>query len=117
MRYFFSHIVDIQSIHLRLQDLDLDDSEKSHLVNLAHDTLHYEIINAILSELSAEDKKIFLRQMTMDDHAELWRFLNKKVDKVEEKIKQVAQDVVDELHVDIEESKKLEDKIKKDSSK
>lgn len=110
MRYFFSHLVDIQSIHLKLQDLDLNDEEKSHLVNIAYDTLHYEIINAILSELSQEDKKIFLRQMTMVDHASLWRFLNKKVDKVEEKIKQVAQDVIDELHVDIEESKKLKAK-------
>lgn len=110
MRYFFSHLVDIQTIHLKLQDLDLSDEEKSHLVNLAHDTLHYEIINAILSELSQEDKKIFLRQMTMVDHASLWRFLNKKVDKVEEKIKQIAQDVVLELHVDIEESKKFKAK-------
>lgn len=109
-RYFFSHLIDIQTIHLKLQDLDLEDEEKSELVNLAHDTLHFEIINAILSELSEEDKKIFLRQMTMNDHASLWRFLNKKVDKVEEKIKQVAQDVVDELHVDIEESKKLKAK-------
>jgi len=110
MRYFFSHLVDIQTIHLKLQDLDLEDEEKSYLVNIAHDTLHYEIINAILSELSEEDKKVFLRQMSMGDHAEIWRFLNKKVNKVEEKIKQVAQDVVDELHVDIEESKNLNKK-------
>lgn len=110
MRYFFSHLVDIQTIHLKLQDLDLEDEEKSHLVNIAHDTLHYEIINAILSELSEEDKKIFLRQLTMSDHAGIWRFLNKKVDNIEEKIKQVAQDVVDEMHVDIEESKKIKAK-------
>lgn len=83
----------------------MTDEEKTELVNLAHDRLHYVIINAVLSELSEEDKKIFLRQMTMNDHASLWRFLNKKVDKVEQKIKQVAQDVIDELHVDIEESK------------
>jgi hypothetical protein len=36
--------------------------------------------------------------------------LNKKVDNIEEKIKQVAQDVVDEMHVDIEESKKIKAK-------
>lgn len=109
-RYFFSHLVDIQSIHLKLSDLDLEDEEKTELVQLAYDTLHYEIINAILSELSQADKKIFLRQMTMNDHHGIWRFLNKKVDHIEDKIKQIAADVVVELHVDIEESKKLKAK-------
>jgi hypothetical protein len=109
-RYFFSHLVDIQTIHLKLQDLDLNDEEKSELVNLAHDTLHYEILNAVLAELSDDDKKIFLRQMTMSDHASLWRFLNKKVDNIESKIKQIADDVIEEMHGDIEESKKIEKK-------
>ncbi|MDP3941382.1 MAG: hypothetical protein Q8Q49_03680 [bacterium] len=106
-RYFFSHLVSIQSIHLKLQDLDLEDEEKSELVNLANDTLHYEIINKVLSELSREDKKIFLRQMTMNDHPGIWRFLNKKIDKIEEKIQKMTDDVVSQLHKDIEESKKL----------
>lgn len=105
-RYFFSHLVNIQTIHLKLQDLDLEDEEKSELVNLAHDTLHYEIINAVLSQLSKEDKKIFLRQMTMDDHPALWRFLNKKIDKIEEKIQKMTDDVVSQMHADIEEAKK-----------
>ncbi len=109
-RYFFSHLVDIQSIHLKLLDLDLEDEEKTELVQLAHDTLHYEIINAILSELSQADKKIFLRQMTLDDQHAIWRFLNKKVANIEGKIKQITDDVVLELHADIQESKKLKEK-------
>ena len=106
-KYFFSHLIDIQTIHIELQALELSDEEKTELVRLAHDTLHYAVLHAVLSELSEEDKKLFLRQMVHSDHASLWRFLNKKVRGIEERVKKVAEETAMEFRKDITESRKL----------
>jgi hypothetical protein len=104
--YFFSHLIDIKAMHIKLQMLDLSEEERAELLKLAHDTIQYAIVQTILSELSHEDKKIFLRQLHLADHAGMWRFLNRKVKNIEEKVKQVAEEFLKEFHKDIEEAKK-----------
>ncbi len=103
---FYSHLVKTDNLKLALQSLDLDDKEYKHVEMLIESTIHHEIIDAILSELSEEDKKIFLKHLASDNNEKVWEYLMTKVDSVEEKIKKSAESLKKELYKDIEKSKK-----------
>lgn len=105
-KHFYSHIVKTDSIALRLQYLDLTEEERVHLLGLIDSSLHHAILDAVLSELPEQDKKKFLEHLTHYHHDDLWKFLNARVDNIEEKIKKVADSLHEELHNDINESKK-----------
>ena len=104
-KYFYSHLVDTETIAVRLQYLDLSDEERAHLLGLIDSTLHHAILDAVLSELSERDKKKFLEHLSTGKHDRLWGFLNGKVDNIEDKVKKAADDLSDELHKDIDEAK------------
>ena|SRR3989344_2440612 len=107
MKKFYSHIIEMESVFVELDKMDLEDYERVHLAKLIDSNLHNSILEVILSELSEEDKYIFLKYLSKDKHDKLWEHLNSKVDNIEEKIKKVAEDLKVELHKDIEESKKI----------
>lgn len=102
---FYSHIIETDSLLVALNDLELEEKEREHIVLLIESTLHHAIVDAILSELSEEDKKIFLEHVSCDDHEKVWNHLMDKVDHIEDKIKQAAESITKELHRDIEETK------------
>jgi|SRR3989344_4949878 len=104
-KYFFSHLIEIESITLELDKLDLTSGQKIHLANLIDSSLHHTILDAVLSELSKEDKKLFLKYIHENDHNKIWQFLNEKVENIEEKIKKAANGLVDEMHKDIKKIK------------
>ncbi len=105
-KYFYSHVVETSSISLALADMDLTKEERKHLIDLAQENLHHAILEAVLSELSEKDKQEFLVLLASDEHDKIWKLLSERVDHIEDKIKQTAQDLKKELHNDIEESKK-----------
>ncbi|TSC86321.1 MAG: Uncharacterized protein G01um10147_933 [Microgenomates group bacterium Gr01-1014_7] len=114
MKYFYSHLIKIDSIIPSLDKIDLSDEEKLHLANLLDSSLHHTILDAILSELSDSDKRVFIRHVTEEMHDEqssssskIWKFLNEKIYGVEDKIKKAAEDLKTELHDDIKEAHKL----------
>lgn len=100
-KYFFSHLVEIESLTLELDKLDLTSEQKIHLARLVDSSLHHTILDAVLSELSDEDKKLFLKYIHENDHKKTWQFLNEKVENIEEKIKKAADGLVAEMHKDI----------------
>lgn len=104
-KHFYSHIVEIDSLTIKLDELDLSIGEKNHLIELMHSNLHHTIIDAILSELNSNDKKHFLHVLSSENHDEIWKFLNTKVGDIEEKIKKAAESLKQELHEDIKEAK------------
>jgi len=106
MKHFYSHLVSIESVHIELSYLDMSDEEQKHLSDLSESNLHHMILNAVLSELSHEDKKVFLRQFHLDDHTGIWRFLNKKSNNIEKLIKKTGEEFIKKLHEDIQEAKK-----------
>lgn len=106
MKYFYSHLIEIESVISELDKLDLSEEEKIHLAGLIDSSLHHTVLDAILSELSEGDKRVFLQHVHEDDHGKIWQFLTEKVDKIEEKIKKAAEDLKIELHEDIKEAKK-----------
>lgn len=103
---FYDHIVKSDSVICELENLNLDSKERKHLESLIESTVHHEIIDAILSELSQKDKKIFLQHLSSENHEKIWEHLMNKVDTIEEKIKKAAEDLKKKLHKDIEDTKK-----------
>ena len=106
IRHFYSHIIETESITLELEDLNLSSEEKSHLIELMESSIHYKVMDTVLSELSDEDKKTVLSHVHAKKHEEIWKLLYKKIDKVEDKIKKAAGGVKKELLRDIKEVKK-----------
>lgn len=106
MKYFYSHILQIESIIMELDKMDLSLEERMHLASLIDSSLHHTILDAILSELSDEDKRAFLHHLKENDHEKIWKFLTEKVDNIEDKIKKAADDLKDELHEDLKEAKR-----------
>lgn len=89
------------SITVALGDMELTKEERLHLLSLAESNVHHAIIDAVLSELSDNDKRKFIEHLNSDNHDEIWKLLNSKVENVEEKIKKAAEDIKKELHKDI----------------
>ena len=105
MKHFYSELIEIQSIIIELDNMNLSDKEKTHLAHLFDSTLHHTILDAVLSELSPEDKEKFLEHLSKEENDKIWELLNSKVDNIEEKIKKTAEDLKKEMHKDIKESK------------
>lgn len=103
-RIFYSHIVEVQTVIEELERMDLSKEEKMHLATLVDSSLNHVVLDAILSQLNEEDKKIFLKHLLDEDHEKLWTHLNDKVENIEEKIKKSAEEFKKELHKDIKEA-------------
>ena len=106
-KHFYSHIVETATLSVELGEMDLSKEERRHLIELAENNIHHAILDAILSELSEENKKIFLSHLAKEEHDKVWEHLRKNIDKIEEKIKKTAEDLKKELHNDIKEIKNV----------
>ena len=105
-QHFYSHIVETSSVSLALGDMDLTPEERKHLLDLVDHNLHHAILDSVLSELSDKDKQEFLELLAKDENDKVWELLTSRVDHIEDKIKQTADDLKDEIHKDIKESNK-----------
>lgn len=105
-KHFYSHIVEADSLVIEINKLSLAEHERAHLLSLVDSNLHHAVLDAILSELGEEDKRIFLMHLAKEDNDKIWAHLNSRVDKIEEKIKNAAEDLKEELHEDIKKVKK-----------
>lgn len=103
-QFFYSHLIQIESVITELDALDLAPEQKNHLANLIDSSLHNTILDAVLSELSLSDKRVFLNHLKEDDHSKIWQFLNVKIDNIEEKVKKAADDLKVELRQDLKEA-------------
>lgn len=104
--YFYTHLIEVESIIVELDKMGLTDKQKSHLASLVDSSLHQVVLDTIFSELSDADKKVFMQHLDNRDHEKIWRFLMEKVDRVEDKIKKAAEDLKKELHQDLRKAKK-----------
>lgn len=106
MKYFYSHLIEIDSIILELDKMNLNEEEKLHLAQVVDSTIHHTILDALLSELSESDKKVFIKHLNSGNHDRIWEFLNDKIEGLEDKIKKAAEDLKKELHRDLREAHK-----------
>lgn len=105
-KQFYSKVTQIETLKVELEDLNLTQEEKAHLSRLIDASLHNTILDLILSELSEEDKRVFLDHLVTDDHTKIWQHLNKNIEGVEKKIRKAADELHKELKRDIHEVKK-----------
>lgn len=104
-KHFYSHLVSIESVHVEISYLEMTDDQKKELLDIAESTMHHTILDTVLSALSEEERRVFLRQVHLDDHAQIWRFLNKKKVDIESRIVSVGEALLKRLHEDIQEAK------------
>ena len=100
---FYSHIVKTESLVVRLERMKMAEDERAHLLSLMESSIHHAVLDAILSELTEQDKKLFLKELANDDDDATWNFLKKKIDHIEDKIEKTADELQKELHSDIDE--------------
>ena len=104
-KHFYTHIVEIDSIYAALDEIELGGQEKQELILIVESHVHQVVVDTVLSELSEEDKKIFLMYLAHNRHDEVWDHLKKNIENVEGKIKKAVDDLKKDLHTDIKESK------------
>ena len=109
-KQFYHQVIESDSIVVILNEMELSDQEKIHLSHIMESSLHHAILDAVLSELSVSDKKLFLKELANDDHDAVWKFLKEKIDGIEEKVIKVSEDLKKELHEDVK-------KVKNDKEK
>lgn len=109
-KHFYTHIIDTSTLSLELGEMDLTSEERMHLISLIDSNIHQSILDLVLSELSEDDKKIFLMHVASSDHDKVWKLLKEKTENIEDKIKKAADDLKKELHKDIRETRLLSDK-------
>lgn len=107
MAYFYSHLVEIESVTLALDELNLSDSQKKHLASLIDSTIHHTILDIIFSKLSEEDKEMLMNKIKNDpEDKEIMKILNEKIKDIEIEIKEAVSKLKKELHEDMEGVKK-----------
>lgn len=105
MKQFYTHLIEMQSLIVELDNIRLTNAQKIYLTTLIDSSTHQAILDAILSQLKDGEKVIFLNYLKENDHGKIWQFLNSRIDNIEDKIKKTAKDLKDELHKDIKKSR------------
>jgi Mg/Co/Ni transporter MgtE len=109
VKYFYSHLIEIETLIVELDELKLSEGEKKHLALLADETLHTAIIDAILSKLPEDQRRQLLEHLGLEKHDKVWQILNEHIDEVEKLIKETASKVKENLRKDIKESKRVKE--------
>jgi hypothetical protein len=105
MKHFYSHLIQIESLTVELDSMELADHEKHTLAKLADANIHNVVMDAILDKLSETDKRKFAEIAHSDDHKKVWDFLYSKSENIEDDIEKAALDFKKKLHEDVKEAK------------
>ncbi len=106
MAYFYSHLIEIETIIVHLDEMELDDHHKEHLAALIDSSVHHTVLDVILSKLSEEDRQLFLEKLYKNpEDKELMNFLKTRFRTIEEDIQSAVKELKEELHEDIKEAK------------
>jgi actin-like ATPase involved in cell morphogenesis len=105
--HFYEKVIETSKISLELGDMNLSSEERRELTILVSKNIHAVVLDTVLSELSDEDKKTFLKNLSENNHEKIWQHLKVKVNKIEEKIKQSIEETKNDLLEDIRQAKKL----------
>lgn len=100
-KHFYAHLTETTDIVLELGELDLSPEERIHLLSLVEANIHSVVINTVLSNLTEENKKIFLSNLISNDHPKTWEHLNKNAEDLENKVKKTIDSIKKELLKDI----------------
>lgn len=103
---FYTKIVRKDILIEELETLTLNSEEKMHLSALIDSSLHHAILDEVLSNLSDDDKKLFLKMLSEEkDHEKVLEFLKEKIEDIEAKIQKVSDQLIKAMHEDVKEAK------------
>ncbi len=105
MKQWYTHLVEIESVIIELDKMDLSKGEKLQLAHLIDSSLYHTILDTVLSQLQKEDKKSFLVHLKNGDHDKIWAFLDSRVENIEIQIRKAVDDLREKLHKDIKEAR------------
>lgn len=107
MKNFYAHLIEIETITVALDEMDLTDEQRHHLAGLVDSTIHQTVLDIILSKLSDTDKEVFLQRLRKNpEDKELMTFVNTKVEGIEKEIREAVKRLKEELHEDIREARR-----------
>lgn len=105
-KHFYAHLVQINELTLDLADLEMTPKERLHLLSLIDANVHSVVIHTVLSELPGDEKKIFLKNIVLNNHKKTWSHLEKNTKNLEEKIQTRVEDLIKNMKQDIRKVKK-----------
>ena len=109
-KHFYSHLLPLEEIVIELNATEMSDDEKTHLITIVEQQMHYTVIDVVLTTLPDHKKQLFLKHLHRSDHSTIWQFFGDKTLDIEYKIKQATKQLKEELLSDIHEVKHLSKK-------
>ena len=106
-KHFYSHLVEETHITLEIGELEVTNTQRVHLLSLMKANIHSTVVSTVLSNLSTEDKKIFLKNLSLENNEKIWAHLKNNIIDVEEKLKKIIDETIKELIEDVRQARKL----------
>lgn len=103
--HFYSFLIEKTEITLELADLDLTKQERVHLISLIDANIHSSVIKLVLDNLDKENKKIFVKNLSENNHEKIWTHLRNNLEDIEGSIRQIILETIKELREDIKRTK------------
>ena len=107
MKFFYTHLINIETIITTLDEFSLKEAQKKHLAYLVDSSIHATVLDLVLNNLEEKDKKLFLDLLQKKDHDKIWQLIKQKIENIEEKIKKETDSLTEQLHKDLKEAKGL----------
>lgn len=105
MSYFYSHLVKMEPLLIKLETLDLSPDQRSHLTSLIDGVIHTHILEFVFTSLDYEDKQIFVQMLTDQvPKDEIFIFLNQRIDNAQNQLYHTIEQLIAEFTQDIKES-------------
>jgi hypothetical protein len=104
-KHFYTHLVEIDSLYISLDLLEMKDEERKELTVIIESSIHHVVLDTVLSRLSDQDKKAFLAHVAADRHEEVWSLLKTKARNIEKHIQKAVEKLKNDFHKDIKKSK------------
>lgn len=107
MKHFYSHLVEIESVIVILEELDLSPSQKNHLATLIDSSFYHLVLDISLSHLDDPSDKYLFVQILSEDSADprLMEILISKGEDIEEKLRKAVSELKDEIHQELKQAK------------
>ncbi|PIU03937.1 hypothetical protein COT44_00210 [Candidatus Shapirobacteria bacterium CG08_land_8_20_14_0_20_39_18] len=99
---FYDHLIEFEEIEVALSVHNLDPKTKKEVSQMIEETIHYRMMNVILTNLPKEHHQDFLERFYQAPHDEgLFDYLKEKVGNIEDLLSQEIEKVKKELLADL----------------
>jgi hypothetical protein len=101
MTHFYHAVIDTQDLHMELEGLSLETTEKEELAEIMESTILHHIIDSLLDHLPEEEREVFLNNLMAEDNEGVIAHLKDKIELFEEKLTDAYQEIKQTLLLDL----------------